>query len=237
MKHCLVTGGSRGIGLEFTRQYLARGFQVYAASRNPCDSVELQQLQAQHNDRLVIMQLDVGDEGARHHCFQTLSTHTGKLDLLINSAGILSGNEEFCHPLGELRQDDICRTFLINSVAPLMMVEAALPLLRKGTQPVVANISSDNGSISRKSYGGKYGYSASKAALNMITRILAVDLSAHGIIVVSLHPGWVKTTMTRNENAPLEPSDSISGMIQVLESLDVNDTGRFLDWTGKEIPW
>jgi NAD(P)-dependent dehydrogenase (short-subunit alcohol dehydrogenase family) len=237
MKHCLVTGGSRGIGLEFTRQYLAKGFRVCAASRNPWDSAELQQLQAQHKDRLVIIQLDVGDEGSRRDCFQTLATHTGKLDLLINSAGILSGNEEFCHPMGELRQDDICRTFLINSVAPLMMVEAALPLLRKGAQPVVANISSDNGSISRKSYGGKYGYSASKAALNMITRILAVDLSAHGIIVVSLHPGWVKTTMTRNENAPLEPSESIGGMIQVLESLDMNDTGRFLDWTGKEIPW
>jgi NAD(P)-dependent dehydrogenase (short-subunit alcohol dehydrogenase family) len=156
---------------------------------------------------------------------------------LINSAGILSGNEEFCHPLGELQQDDICRTFLINSVAPLMMVEGALPLLRKGVQPVVANISSDNGSISRKSHGGKYGYSASKAALNMITRILSVDLSTHGIVVVSLHPGWVKTTMTRNENAPLEPSESIRGMIQVLDSLEMNDTGRFLDWRGGEIPW
>ena len=237
MKHCLVTGGSRGIGLEFTRQYLAKGFQVFAASRNPWDSGELLQLKAQYDDRLVISQLDVGDEESRRDCFQRLSAHTEKLDLLINSAGILSGNEEFCHPLGDLKQADLCRTFLINSVAPLLMVEGTLPLLRNGAQPVVANISSDNGSISRKSQGGKYGYSASKAALNMITRILSVDLSAHGIVVVSLHPGWVKTTMTRKENAPLEPSQSISGMIQVLESLEKNDTGRFLDWTGRELPW
>jgi NAD(P)-dependent dehydrogenase (short-subunit alcohol dehydrogenase family) len=237
MKHCLVTGGSRGIGLEFTRQFLSKGFQVFAASRNPGDSAELRQLKAQYEDCLVISQLDVGDEESRRDCFQTLSTHTEKLDLLINSAGILSGNEEFCYPLGELKQDDLCRTFLINSVAPLLMVEGALPLLRNGEQPVVVNIASDNGSISRKSHGGKYGYSASKAALNMITRILSVDLSPHGIVVVSLHPGWVKTTMTRNENAPLEPSESISGMIQVLESLEMNDTGRFLDWTGREIPW
>lgn len=237
MKHCLVTGGSRGIGLEFTRQYLAKGFQVFAASRNPWDSAELQQLRAQHSDHLVISQLDVGDEESRRACFQTLSTHTEKLDLLINSAGILSGNEEFCHPLGELKQDDLLRTFLINSVAPLMMVEGMLPLLKNGARPVVANISSDNGSISRKSHGGKYGYSSSKAALNMLTRILSVDLSAHGIVVVSLHPGWVKTTMTRNENAPLEPSESISGMIQVLDSLETDDTGRFLDWTGRGIPW
>jgi len=237
MKHCLVTGGSRGIGLEFTRQFLNKGFQVYAASRNPWDSSELQQFKAQHGDRLVISQLDVGDEESRRDCFQTLSMHTEKLDLLINSAGILSGNEEFCHPLGELKQDDLSRTFLINSVAPLMMVEGALPLLSKGAKPIVANISSDNGSISGKSHGGKYGYSASKAALNMITRILSVDLSAHGIVVVSLHPGWVKTTMTRKENAPLQPSESISGMIQVLESLEMNDTGRFLDRTGRELPW
>ena len=237
MKHCLVTGGSRGIGLEFTRQFLNKGFHVFAASRNPWDSAELHQLKVRYGDRLFISQLDVGDEESRLGCFQTLSAHTEKLDLLINSAGILSGNEEFCHPLGKLKQDDLCRTLLINSVAPLLIVEAALPLLRDGEQPVVVNISSDNGSISRKTHGGKYGYSASKAALNMITRILSVDLSAHGIVVVSLHPGWVKTTMTQNENAPLEPSESISGMIKVLESLDMNDTGRFLDWTGRAIPW
>lgn len=237
MKHCLVTGGSRGIGLEFTRQYLARGFQVFAASRNPWHSAELQQMKARYVNRLVIAHLNVGDQDSRRDCLQTLSAHTDKLDLLINAAGILSGNEEFCHPLGDLEQDDLCKTFLINSIAPLMMVQETLPLLRKGTGPVVANISSDNGSISRKRYGGKYGYSASKAALNMVTRILSADLRAQGVIVVSLHPGWVKTTMTRNENAPLEPVESISGMMQVLDSLEMRDTGRFLDWTGSEIPW
>ena len=203
MKHCLVTGGSRGIGLEFTQQFLNKGFQVYASSRTPWDSSELQRLKIRYDDRLFISQLDVGDEESRLTHFQTLSAHTEKLDLFINSAGILSGNEEFCHPLGKLKQDDLCRTLLINSVAPLMMVEGALPWLRNGEQPVVVNISSDNGSISRKSHGGKYGYSASKAALNMITEILSADLSAHGIVVVSLHPDWVKTAMTRNENAPL----------------------------------
>ena len=237
MKHCLVTGGSRGIGLEFARQYLQRGFQVYAASRNPWGSVELQRLREQYEARLVIMQLDVGDETSREECFQSLSAHTERLDLLINSAGILSGNEEFCRPLGELDQGELCKTFLINCVAPLLMAEAALPLLHNGEQPVVANISSDNGSISRRNVGGKYGYCASKAALNMITRILSIDLRAYGIIVVSLHPGWVKTTMTRHEDAPLEPAESISGMMSVLDSLDMADTGSFLDWKGREIPW
>ena len=237
MKHCLITGGSRGIGLEFTRQYLARDCQVYAASRNPWHSGELERLKAQYADLLCVINLDVGDGESRSACIQALSARTEKLDLLINSAGILSGNEEFCRPLGELDQDGLCRTLLVNSVAPLMIVQAALPLLREGAGPIVANISSDNGSISGKRQGGKYGYSASKAALNMITRILSIDLRARGIIVISLHPGWVKTTMTRNEDAPLEPSESIGGMVHVLDSLRMEDTGSFIDWRGNQIPW
>lgn len=237
MKKVLVTGGSRGIGLEFTRQYLQQGFRVFAASRNPGHSGELQQLKAQHGDSLVIHQLDVGDQASRRDFFQALSAQTQRLDMLINSAGIISGNEEFGYSFGELEQEDLCRTLLINSIAPLMMTEGVFPLLKRGTQSVVVNISSDNGSISRKGRRGKYGYSASKAALNMMSKILSFELRDHEIIVVSLHPGWVKTTMTRNENAPLEPEESISGMIRVIESLEMKDSGRFLDWKGNEIPW
>jgi NAD(P)-dependent dehydrogenase (short-subunit alcohol dehydrogenase family) len=237
MEEILVTGGSRGIGLEFTRQYLNKGSRVFAASRHPEDSRRLQHLKAEHGDRLVVLQVDVAQEESRRDLCKALSAQTERLDLVINSAGVLSGNEEFCYPFGELRQEDLCRTILVNSVAPLMIVEGVLPLLERGMNPVAVNISSDNGSISRKMHAGKYGYSASKAALNMITRILSVELRDLGILVVSLHPGWVKTSMTRNENAPLEPSESIGGMMQVIESLSMEDTGRFLDWKGNEIPW
>lgn len=237
MKSVAVTGGSRGIGLEFVRQYLQNGAQVFVGSRNPEDSRELQQLKAQHGDHLEVHELDVGDGQSRREFCQALSASTEKLDVVINNAGILSGNEDFCYSFGELRQEDLCRTFLINSIAPLMMVERVHQLLRRGSKPVVVNISSDNGSISKKSQKGKFGYSASKAALNMITKILSIELGDDEIIVVSLHPGWVKTTMTRKENAPLEPAESIIGMIQVIESLEMRDTGQFLDWKGNEVPW
>jgi NAD(P)-dependent dehydrogenase (short-subunit alcohol dehydrogenase family) len=223
--------------LEFTRQYLERVFQVFAASRNAAKSKELGQLRAQHGDHLAIHQVDVGDEDSRRQLYRALSSATEKLDLLINCAGIISGNEQVCHPLGQLQQEELCKTFLVNSVGPLMMTEQFLPLLKNGAQSIVVNIASDNGSISRRKSGGKYGYCASKAALNMMTKILSLDLRPYEIIVVSLHPGWVKTTMTRNENAPLEPSESIGGMIQVIESLEMKDSGRFLDWQGNELPW
>ena len=186
---------------------------------------------------MVIHQLDVSDAESRHNFYQALLAQTAKLDILINSAGIIAGNEEYGYRFGDLRQEDIIRTLLVNSVAPLMMTEKVFPLLSKGTNSVVVNITSDNGSITRKNRGGKYGYSASKAALNMITKILSNELMGSEIIVVALHPGWVKTPMTKNENAPLEPFESIGGMIQVIASLEMKDTGRFLDWKGNEIPW
>ena len=237
MKDILVTGGSQGIGLEFTRQYLQKGWRVYAASRKSADSEGLRQLHAQYNDQLVIQRLDVADEGSRANFFQVLAAEIEKLDVLINNAGVISGNEQFSAPFGELQQEDLCRVLLVNSVAPLMMAEGALPWLKKGAKPVVVNITSDNGSIRMRSSGGKYGYCTSKAALNMITKILSFDLREHGVKVIALHPGWVQTPMTRNEKAPLTPEESIQGMLQVIEALGIEDNGRFLDWRGKEIPW
>ena len=237
MKDILVTGGSMGIGLEFTRQYLQQGCRVFAASRKPEESKDLQDLQTQYNDQLIIHQLDVAEEGSRRDFIQALESETEKLDVLINNAGVISGNEQFSYPFGDLQQEELCRVLLVNSVAPLMMAESVFPWLKKGSKPVMVNITSDNGSISMRNSGGKYGYCASKAALNMITKILSFDLREHGILVLSLHPGWVQTPMTRNEDAPLTPAESIEGMLQVIDSLEMEDSGRFLDWQGNEIPW
>ena len=237
MKNILVTGASRGIGLEFSRQYLHKGHRVFAASRKPENSLELQHLKSQYHDHLVIHALDVSDEESRHNLFQALKMQTEKLDILINNAGIIAGNEEFEYPFGSLKQEDILRTLLVNCVSPLMLTENVFPLLSESAQSIVINITSDNGSISMRNSCGKYGYCASKASLNMVTKILSKELQRNEIIVIALHPGWVKTSMTKNENAPLEPFESIKGMMQVIESLEMKDSGKFLDWKGNEIPW
>jgi len=239
MKNVLITGGSRGIGLEFARQYLTKGYRVYVASRQPEKSSELQKLKTEHNDWLSTYQLEVSVEDTRHQLFRQLSQEIEGLDLLINNAGIASGNEKRRFHFGDLSQDDLCRCLLVNSVAQLMMTQEFFPLLEKGTYPIVVNISSNSGSIAQKRADGNtgYGYSTSKAALNMMTKMLSHELKDTGIIVVALHPGWVRTTMLYCENAPLDPAESIGGMIRVIESLEMKDTGRFLDWQGNELPW
>lgn len=237
MKTVLITGGSRGLGLEFTKQYLKKGYQVIAASRNAINSTELQQLKTEYNNQLEIYQLDVSNEESRQKLYQEISKKIKKIDILINNAGIASGNEKFRYTFGELNQEDLCRSFLVNSVAQLMITEKFFPLLKSSIQSKIVNISSDSGSIFRKKYPGSYGYSSSKTALNMITKILSIELKEFGIIVVSLHPGWVKTTMIYTDKAPLETEESISGMIQVIESLEIKDSGCFFDWKGNEMPW
>jgi NAD(P)-dependent dehydrogenase (short-subunit alcohol dehydrogenase family) len=235
MKTILITGGSRGLGLEFTKKYLAKGHQVYAASRKPA-TPELEELNEKYQN-LHIHTLDVADETSRDELFQTMFKVVEKIDMLINNAGIASGNETFRYNFGELDQDDLCRTLLINSVAPLMVTEKFFPLLIKGDNPLVINISSDSGSISLKKHKGSYGYSSSKSALNMITKILSLELQEVGVCVIALHPGWVKTTMAYTENAPLEPEESIDGMMRVIETLNIEHTGSFLNWKGEEMPW
>lgn len=120
-----------------------------------------------------------------------------------------------------------------------MIAQKFLPLLEKGVKPVLVNISSSSGCISEKKGNGStgYGYSSSKAALNMVTKMLSNELKDKKIIVISFHPGWVKTTMLYTDNAPLKPPESINGMIQTIESLEIDSSGKFLDWEGNEMPW
>lgn len=236
-RHIFVTGGSQGIGLEFTRQFLQLGERVYTGSRKPEKSLGLQSLKEEFGDHLVSFQLDVGEEEARSSLKRSLHGYTSHIDLLINNAGILSGNEKSMEAFGDITQEDLSRTFLVNSIAPLMMVQGLLPYLAESPNAVVVNITSDNGSISMRRSGGKYGYCASKAALNMMTKILSFDLKDHGIIVIALHPGWVQTPMTRFEDAPLSPLESVQGMIGVIDSLRLEDSGKFLDWRRKDVHW
>ena len=238
MRRILVTGSSRGLGLEFVKQLLEKGNQISACNRNPLKYPDLLELKNKFEDKLVLFDLDVSSKDSIDNAFAMISKEVDGLDILINNAGIRFGGEKYCDELGKLHKEDFCNIFTVNTVAPVLIVEKFLPLIKMGRNPIIVNISSTSGSIGgRSSKGGGYSYSASKAALNMITRALSVDLEEEGITVISMHPGWVKTSMEYTENAPLTTYESIKGMNRVIEGLAIKDTGKFFDWEGNELPW
>ena len=232
----LITGTSRGLGLEFVKQYLKRGERVAAACRAPGEAQALNKLKGRYKDNLLILRLDVTIRRQRQSVHDRLEKEFGSLDLLINNAGIRSGGDEDSYTLGELHDEDILKVFRTNAVAPLLMVEQFEDLLAGGEKPKVVNITSFLGSIESKSWVFRYSYCASKAALNMFSKMLSLELEEQGIIVVALHPGYVRTSLG-GRNAPLSPKQSIGGMIKVIDSLKKKDSGRFLGWDGREVPW
>ena len=227
-----ITGSNRGIGLELVRQHLESGAQVFAGCRHPELAMELNGLQESAKGSLTVFPLDVTNPNAIASARDMIAGFADGLDILYNNAGI--GPKD--SPLGSVREEDLVTVFRINAAAPLMVAQAFLPLLRKGKRPVIANITSQMGSIDDNRSGGEYAYRASKAALNMINKSLSVDLAGTGIIPVVIHPGWVKTDMG-GRAAPLSVTKSVTGIISVVEDLTDKDSGRFLAWNWKEIPW
>ncbi len=230
----LITGANRGIGLEFTRQYLARGAQVFATARSPHSAADLHALAAPAG-RLTVLPLDTGDAQSIAALSAALAAHTPALDLLINNAGTNPRTPEY-RQFGELTPDALLDTLRVNAVGPLLLAQALVELLRAGTQPCVVNISSQQGSMEWKKGGGGYAYASSKAALNMFTRLLAADLRSPGITVITVHPGWVQTDMG-GSSAPLTAPDAVRSMITLFDRLTPEHSGGFYRWDGSTHPW
>ena len=124
----------------------------------------------------------------------------------------------------------------VNLIAPLMITQAVIENIKKGSAKKIYFLSSQLGSIEDNKSGGMYIYRSSKSGLNQVVKSLSIDLKAYGITVVSLHPGWVKTDMG-GANAPVSIDESVEGMIRVIEITDIKDTGKFLNYHGRELPW
>jgi NAD(P)-dependent dehydrogenase (short-subunit alcohol dehydrogenase family) len=229
----LVTGANRGLGLDFVRQYLEAGATVFAGCRVPADAEALRQLASDHADRLIIQSLDVRDGTSIDAVVDAVRSHgDGHLDVLINNAGTSPCGEEFSN----IRAEDMLEVLRVNTVAPLIVAQRCHDLLAGSTHPRIVNISSSMGALACKDYGRHYSYASGKAALNMITRAEACDLAADGIVVVSLHPGWVRTDLG-GPNADLSPEESVQGLIAVIDRLESKDSGKFLTWQDEEHPW
>ncbi len=227
MRRVLVTGASRGIGFEFVRQLLARGDTVFAACRAPEHAAGLRALKS---DRLHLIPLDVADAASIEASFAVVRAQTDALDLLINNAGILLDDDQ----LGRLDFDGLLHILRVNAVAPLLIAQRYLGLLERGSSAKLVAITSEHGSLAYKPDGGQYGYSASKAALNMFMRTLAFEV--RGVTTFVLDPGWVRTDMGGN-SASLAPERSVDAMLQVIDRAAPRDAGKFFRWDGHEMPW
>ncbi|RME84651.1 MAG: SDR family oxidoreductase [Caldilineae bacterium] len=232
MQRILITGANRGIGLELVRQCMARGDRVFAGCRQPVQANTLRQMAASHPNQLTLLSLDVTSRPSIASALATAQSKIDGLDVLVNNAGYFPRGEK----LESLDPDVMLYTFHVNTVGPVSMIQAFLPLLRKGRQPRVLNISSQLGAITLAQNGRHHSYNSSKAALNMLTRILAVELKDREIIVVAIHPGWVKTDMG-GAKAPLTPEESVAGILSLADRLSPEDSGLFFTWKGERHPW
>ena len=215
----LITGANRGLGLEHAKQYTAAGHTVIATARKPEEATALKATGAQ------VVKLDITNDADISNLTETLKGK--KIDVLLNNAGYL--------PRGEVTREKLVRCFDVNAAGPLLLARALAPNLKLSKNPKIVNISSRLGIISN-SRGVYPAYSMSKAALNMATKQLHAELNRDGIIVISMGPGHNRTDMG-GKRAPLSPEESVPKMMNLIESLTKDHSGRFWYHDGKELPW
>ncbi|XP_023811291.2 C-signal [Oryzias latipes] len=255
----LVTGTSRGIGLELVRQLAEKtggGAHIYACCRDPegAGGQALRQLSALHPGKISIIKLDVADERSISAAVEAVKEQIGAsgLNLLINNAAI----NKPASPASLLTsgKKDMMEVFETNVVGPFLLTKMFLPLLQRAAKScsgdkdggmscrrsAVINVSTLLSSIEKCpetfAMAPMYPYRISKAALNMLTCCQAENFRADDILVAAVHPGWVRTHMG-GEEAPLTTEDSVLGIIRVLSTLSSKHSGRLLDWEGNSIPW
>jgi NAD(P)-dependent dehydrogenase (short-subunit alcohol dehydrogenase family) len=223
MPLALITGGNRGRGLDFTRQYLRHGWGVICSCGNPDRGSERATSGAE------VMKLDVTRAADVTAASKRLAGTS--IDLVVCNAGVAGARAAVLTPVTQADFDQVMRTNVLGS----MWISAALAdRLRPGAK--VAYLSSRMGSIGAMSNAGSALYRASKAALNAVVKAVALELASRGVTAIALHPGWVKTDMG-GAGADIDAETSVAGMRAVIEGAGPRVSGHFLDYTGKEIPW
>ena len=221
MATVLVTGANRGIGLEYCRQLKARGDQVVAVCRQA--TPELEALGVRIEDGI-----ELTEEAS-------IADLVGRLDGLALDGVILNAGVLQSMGLEDLDADAIRQQFEVNALAPLQLSRALVPQMPPGSK--LALMTSRMGSIDDNSSGGSYGYRMSKVALNMAGRSLAIDLKPQGIAVALLHPGLVRTRMIRFNPNGITPEQSVCGLLQRIDDLCLETSGRFWHANGQFLPW
>lgn len=237
MPTALVTGASRGLGFEWTRQLLADGWHVAATCRDPGRADALDALVDEHADRAWLVPLDVDDPADVRAAVARLGERVARLDLVVSNAGIWADPardpQASTGPLDQLDPEAVLQVLGTNTVGALTVAQATVPLLA-AAGGVLAHMTSGLGSLARTTFVACYAYQLSKAGLSMATRLLAAELADRGVTVVSLDPGWVRTDLG-GDHARLEPAEAIAQLRAVVASLSPEQSGQVLNRHGQQI--
>lgn len=229
----LITGANRGLGWAMVQQLAAAGDTVFAGCRSPQTAADLQALAAK-NENIYLVQLDVANEKSVLAAAKMVASETDKIDVLINNAGIKIDEKK----LQDITVTNVQHTMNVNVVGPLLMAKHFVGLLKKSDHARLVNISGRLASLLLLEHQtwGSYAYNASKAAMNVTTRMMAHELKVDGICVVVVHPGWMQTDMG-GASADLEPSVAAERVLALIGNLSLADTNKFFTSSGEEHPW
>jgi NAD(P)-dependent dehydrogenase (short-subunit alcohol dehydrogenase family) len=229
MPTVLITGASRGIGLELSRQYAANGAAVLAFCRSPQSADALNELADKSSSRVVVYAMDVSDEDSIKAAAHAVENQP--IDILINNAGIRGGDDQ---SLGDVDTADWIEAFKVMTIGPFRVMQAFLNNLKMAKKPKVMTITSQMGA-STWPMGGSYSYGSAKAAVNRVMIAMAIDLKGQ-IIVNLIHPGWVRTDMG-GPRADITPEASATGIRKVIDTVTAEDSGKFFKWNGEIHSW
>ncbi|KAI9721820.1 MAG: hypothetical protein M1812_002156 [Candelaria pacifica] len=229
MPTAVVTGANSGIGHAFADILIKEGYKVYATDLEV--GSKLKALGATDT-----ASLDVGSPSSIE-AFKSMFGDQ-QLDLLLNIAGVMSPKDK--DSLTTVDLSVLSRAFSTNTFGPLLLTQSLLPNLLLSLHPRIGNMSSRVGSIEDNTSGGSYAYRASKAALNSVSKSMAMDLKDRGVLVVMMHPGYVKTGLDPSSHGlseAVEPAYAAEKLWGILMSKDIEDTGKFWHREGQELPW
>lgn len=246
--HALIIGATQGIGFGFVEALLTSGQadKLFCTYRKAETASRLFSLQREHPDRIVCLQMDITDESQIESALKQIRESVGSIGLALYCVGVL--HDDNMAPEKSLRQanaENLLHSFRVNSVGAILVAKHLVPLLKRDARSVFACISAKVGSIGDNRLGGWYGYRASKAALNMFLRTVAIEYRRRcpKTIVVALHPGTTATRLSEpfQQNVPPEQLFSVKKTVSLLSGviagLEMKDSGEFYSWNGSRLPW
>ncbi|BAQ59872.1 short-chain dehydrogenase/reductase SDR [Geminocystis sp. NIES-3708] len=247
-KNILIIGASQGIGNGFVKELINDNNieHIFATYRTGKNAQNLLSLKVLNPEKLTIIQADVTLENDIQEVTNIIKSQIDKLHLVINCVGVL--HEENLQPeksLKHLNADNLLRYFQVNTIPTALFAKHLQPLFKHPELSIFATISAKVGSIEDNKIGGWYGYRASKAALNMLIKNIAIEYSrvSKNTAVIALHPGTTNTQLSApfQKNVPPEKLFSVNLCIQqllsVINNITIQDNGKFFSWDGSDLPW